>query len=66
MKGQQVEHVKNEVFIMTMIAHPFLVEYKGYAQDNKYIYLFMEFVQGGELFTYLRSVVRFEEPKALF
>lgn len=66
MKGQQVEHVKNEVFIMTNMEHPFCVQYKGYTQDNKYLYLFMEFVQGGELFTHLRSVLRFEEPKARF
>lgn len=26
----------------------------------------MEFVQGGELFTHLRSVIRFEEQKARF
>lgn len=65
-KSQQIEHVKNEVFIMSMINHPFVVAYKGYTQDNKYFYIFLEFIQGGELFTYLRSVNRFDEVKARF
>ena len=28
----------------------------GFAQDDRYLYLVIEFVRGGELFTYLRGV----------
>ena len=33
-------------------------------QDNRFLYIGMEFVVGGELFTYLRRVVRFPKPQA--
>ena len=31
----------------------------GYFQDERYIYLVLEVINGGELFTYLRSVEKF-------
>jgi len=33
-----------------------IVGFEGFTQDDRYIYLVMEFVQGGEFFIYLRSV----------
>lgn len=62
-KSKQVDHVKNEVFILNSLDHPFLVKMYGMTQDPRYLYIAMEFVCGGELFTYLRKVVRF--PKHL-
>ncbi len=41
-----------------MIDHPFAVKFEGFAQDSRYIYLGLELVNGGELFTYLRNNVR--------
>lgn len=38
----------------------------GFTQDSRYLYLVLEFVSGGELFTYLRGVGRFEPPQACF
>jgi hypothetical protein len=32
----------------------------GFTQDDKFLVLVLEFVQGGELFTYLRGIGRFE------
>lgn len=29
---------------------------EGFCQDQRYLYFVLEFVSGGELFTYLRSV----------
>ena len=36
----------------------------GLAQDDRYLYLMLEFVRGGELFTYLRGVGKFEVEQA--
>ena len=36
----------------------------GFAQDNRYLYLVLEFVRGGELFTYLRGVGQFPVAQA--
>ena len=32
----------------------------GFTQDDRYLYLMLEFVKGGELFTYLRGKGKFE------
>ena len=58
-KSKQVDHLKNEVYILNSISHPFIVKMAGMTQDNRFLYIGMEFVVGGELFTYLRRVVRF-------
>ena len=36
----------------------------GFSQCDRYLYLVLEFVSGGELFTYLRSVGRLESHHA--
>lgn len=40
--------------------HTTQVNMEGYAQDSRYLYFLLEFVAGGELFTYLRSVGKLE------
>ena len=55
-KAQQIDHVFNENFIHSQINHPFIVSFEGLAQDSRYLYLVLELINGGELFTYLRSV----------
>lgn len=55
MKAQQIDHVYNENFVHAQISHPFIVGFEGIAQDSRYLYLVLELINGGELFTYLRS-----------
>ena len=50
--------------ILSNMAHPFIVKMDGFCQDSRYIYLILEFVSGGELFTYLRSVGALESDHA--
>ena len=38
----------------------------GVAQDERYLYMALEFIRGGELFTYLRSVESFPPSQARF
>ena len=63
-KLKQVDHILNEIKILSMIDHPFLVHTDGFTQDKKYLYVVLELVNGGELFTYLRGVGRFPVDQA--
>jgi len=63
---KQVDHVLSENNILAAIHHPFIVNMEGFTQDDRYIYLILEFIPGGELFTYLRSVGRLENNHAAF
>jgi serine/threonine protein kinase len=54
-KLRQVEHTMNEKCILEVLDHPFLVKSLGTFQDSNNLYLVLEYIQGGELFTYLRK-----------
>lgn len=61
---KQVDHVMSELTILRQINQPFVVNLHGYTQDNRYLYLVLEYVPGGELFTYLRGIGRLESDHA--
>jgi len=62
---KQVDHIYSEFQILNQLNHPFIVEFKGgIVTDPKYLYFILEFVQGGELFTLLRTVGTFPEEQA--
>lgn len=63
---KQVDHVINENSILANISHPCIVNMDGFCQDARYLYLVLEYVPGGELFTYLRSIGRLETNHAAF
>ena len=65
-KFKQVDHLKNENFILYSLDHPFIVKMQGMTQDKRFLYIAMEYVAGGELFTYLRSVGKFSPNQACF
>ncbi|KAI3386276.1 hypothetical protein SNEBB_007618 [Seison nebaliae] len=68
MKGKEQEHVKNEKKILSIVKHPFIVKLKMTAHDRMYIYMLMEFCNGGELFSHLRKATnqRFTNSDAIF
>jgi len=37
----------------------------GFYQDDRFLFIFLEFVQGGELFTYLRNLGKLENNEAV-
>jgi serine/threonine protein kinase len=53
-KMKQVEHTVNEKNILEQLDFPFLVSMLGTFQDSLNVYFVLEYVQGGELFSYLR------------
>jgi len=63
---KQVEHVKAEVAILSRIDHPFIVNLLAKFQDEKRLFLLLEFVNGGELFSYLRREGRLPDIDAKF
>ena len=52
--------------VHSQITHPFIVSFEGLAQDSKYLYLVLELINGGELFTYLRTEGRLTPEHAKF
>ena len=58
-KMKQVEHTKYEKQILDAIQCPFIVNLLGSFQDAKNLYLVLEYVRGGEMFTHLRKVGRY-------
>jgi len=63
---KQVEHVKAEKQIMSMIEHPFIVNLLGAFQDDKRLFMMLEYVNGGELFSYLRREGRLPNDHVRF
>jgi len=58
---KQVDHIKSEVTLLKMISHPFVVNLIGHFQDEKKLYMVLEYVPGGELFSHLRREGRFTD-----
>ena len=62
----QVEHTYNEKRILQSLRFPFVVHLDYYYKDNSYIYMVLPFINGGEMFTHLRKMGKFDEPLARF
>ncbi|KAL2271695.1 hypothetical protein VTJ83DRAFT_1066 [Remersonia thermophila] len=65
-KMKQVEHTNDERRMLGEVKHPFLITLWGTFQDSKNLYMVMDFVEGGELFSLLRRSGRFPNPVAKF
>ncbi|THH18692.1 hypothetical protein EW146_g2355 [Bondarzewia mesenterica] len=63
---KQVDHTNNEQRMLLSVQHPFIVNLWGSFQDSTNLYMVMDFVPGGELFTLLRRSNRFPDPVAKF
>lgn len=53
-RTNQVEHTRNERRLLENVHNPFVVNVWGAFQDCSNLYIVMDFVAGGELFTLLR------------
>ena len=56
LKMKQEKQVMNEKNILKGIKHSFIVELYQTFQDTFYLYMVMEYIDGGDLFSYLRKV----------
>ncbi|KAF8423652.1 catalytic subunit of the PKA [Tirmania nivea] len=65
-KMKQVEHTNDERKMLQKVKHPFLITLWGTFQDPKNLYMVMDFIEGGELFSLLRKTHQFPNPVAKF
>ena len=43
-KNKQVDHVRNELMLISNMVNDFLVKLEGFTHDDSFIYLVMEFI----------------------
>ncbi|XP_015515116.1 cAMP-dependent protein kinase catalytic subunit beta [Neodiprion pinetum] len=65
-KLKQVEHTGNEKRILECVRFPFVIYMEFCFKDNSYIYLILPFVTGGEMFSHLRRMGKFDEGLSRF
>ncbi|CDK24622.1 unnamed protein product [Kuraishia capsulata CBS 1993] len=63
---KQVEHTNDERRMLKVVEHPFLIRMWGTFQDAKNLFMVMDYIEGGELFSLLRKSQRFPNPVAKF
>lgn len=65
-KMKQIEHTNDERKMLQRVKHPFLITLWGTFQDSKNLYMVMDFIEGGELFSLLRkSQVGYPSPTGM-
>eukprot|EP00042_Codosiga_hollandica_P023274 m.91011 g.91011 ORF g.91011 m.91011 type:complete len:382 (+) comp51116_c0_seq1:70-1215(+) len=65
-KMKQVEHTINERNILAAVDCPFIVGLANSFKDDRNLYMVLELVNGGELFTHLRKEDHFPESRVRF
>ncbi|KAH3670264.1 hypothetical protein WICMUC_004917 [Wickerhamomyces mucosus] len=65
-KMKQVEHTNDERRMLALVEHPFIIRMWGTFQDSNSVFMIMDYIEGGELFTLLRKSQRFPNPVAKF
>ncbi|XP_058885003.1 cAMP-dependent protein kinase catalytic subunit PRKX isoform X3 [Acipenser ruthenus] len=63
---KQEQHVQNEKAVLSEVNHPFLIRLFWTHHDECFLYMLMDYVPGGELFSYLRNMGRFNNSTGLF
>ncbi|CAF4125927.1 unnamed protein product [Rotaria sp. Silwood2] len=63
---RQIEHTLHEKRILQAISFPFIVNLDYHFKDSTYLYMVLEFIPGGNMFSYLRKVGRFSEQHTRF
>jgi len=65
-QNDAVEHTISEKNVLKRISHPFIVSLKYSFQTADKLYLVLDYLCGGELFTHLSSVDHFTEDRTRF
>ena len=65
-KLKQVEHTNDERLMLSAVNNPFIIRMWGTFQDLNFVYMIMDYIEGGELFSLLRKSKKFPVPVAKF
>lgn len=65
-KLKQVDHINSERTLMNQLDCPFIVAMVASFKDDHYVFIVMEIVPGGELFTHLRKNRKFTDEQSKF
>merc|ERR1712096_197602 len=65
-KLKQVDHINAERNLMAQITYPFIVNMAGSFKDDRFVYIVVEVVTGGEMFTHLRRARKFNDEQSKF
>lgn len=63
---KQTEHIISEKEVLTQIHHPFIVNLMKTFQDETRLYMVLEYIIGGEVFSHLRKAGKFPSDVAKF
>jgi protein kinase A len=69
MRCKQVDHIISEKAVLLSLSknpHPFIVNLLASFQDDRYIYMILDYICGGEFFTYLRDAGAFDSNTSQF
>lgn len=64
--SNQLMHVYNEKSVMLTLYSQFFVRLYSTFQDERYLFMVMEYVPGGELFSYMQKIIKFTVKNARF
>jgi len=65
-KLKQVDHINGERTLMAQVAHPYVVSMIGSFKDDRYVFIVMQVITGGEMFTHLRKARKFSDEVSKF
>mmetsp|Transcript_22050 Transcript_22050/g.50380 ORF Transcript_22050/g.50380 Transcript_22050/m.50380 type:complete len:321 (+) Transcript_22050:67-1029(+) len=65
-KMKQVDHLMSEKNILQTLKFPLIVNMYGSFHDQRYVYMVLEYIVGGEFFTHLRKAGHFDNGTACF
>ena len=63
---KQVEHINSERLILAQIKFPFIVNLLCTFKDTQHIFMLLEYIVGGEMFSHLRKAGRFGNEMTRF
>ncbi|XP_063068924.1 cAMP-dependent protein kinase catalytic subunit PRKX-like [Engraulis encrasicolus] len=63
---KQEQHAHNEKEVLLELNHPFIVRLYWTHHDDRCLYMLLEYMPGGELFSFLRSKGKFNNNTGLF
>ena len=65
-KNKQEGHVLNEMQCSMKFDHPFVLDLRGVAQDNRILYMFLDLMPHGDLMKVITKFTKLDRKKAQF